>query len=290
MKVLTRSEVVIIDSNLLESTPTFELGREYHKDDKVHSDKYVYVALSDNVNKPLTDVLSWKKVGTSNQWACFDYYLNTSCIAEDELDISFSCFGAKGIYISNIEAKFLSIEVIDVRNAQVIEERTYKLYGQNISSWSEYFFGNWGKKYRHHIYYERNTFTRNIIFRVRAWGIRDIKIGSIICGDLIELGISLYADNSISMLDFSKVLTDEEGNTSLTKGNFKRTNAFNVLVSDDEMDKVSYELAELRGQAVVFIIANNYECLMSVGFLKNHEILLSKVGASIVSIEIEGLI
>lgn len=80
MKVLTRSEVVIIDSNLLESTPTFELGREYHKDDKVHSDKYVYVALSDNVNKPLTDVLSWKKVGTSNQWACFDYYLNTSCI------------------------------------------------------------------------------------------------------------------------------------------------------------------------------------------------------------------
>ncbi|WP_300899919.1 hypothetical protein, partial [uncultured Helicobacter sp.] len=261
MKVLTRSEVVIIDSNLLESTPTFELGREYHKDDKVHSDKYVYVALSDNVNKPLTDVLSWKKVGTSNQWACFDYYLNTSCIAEDELDISFSCFGAKGIYISNIEAKFLSIEVIDVRNAQVIEERTYKLYGQNISSWSEYFFGNWGKKYRHHIYYERNTFTRNIIFRVRAWGIRDIKIGSIICGDLIELGISLYADNSISMLDFSKVLTDEEGNTSLTKGNFKRTNAFNVLVSDDEMDKVSYELAELRGQAVVFIIANNYECL-----------------------------
>lgn len=290
MKVLTRGDITIIESNLTESAPAFVLGAEYREGDKVHSDKYIYVALSDNVRKPLDDVLSWKKIGSSNEWACFDYYLNTQSEAKEEISLTFSCFGAKALYIAGLEAKFLKIEVLDARNAKVIEERNYKLYGQTIRSWSEYFFGNWGRKYKHNIYYERTTFTRNVIFRVRAWGIENIKIGSIICGDLLDLALTLYADNSVSMLDFSKVQSDEEGRTQLTKGHFKRTNAFNVLVPDSEMDSVSYELAELRGTAVVFIIANNYEALINFGFLKNHEIVFSKVGQSIVSIEIEGLI
>lgn len=290
MKVLKRGDVVIIDSNLRESAPIFESDTQYYKDDKVLFGKYIYQALSDNIDKEPSDILVWKRLHSSNEWACFDYYLNTSSVAENEIDMTFSCFGAKGIYLSNIEAKFLKLEVIDVAKAKVIETREYKLYGGNIRSWSEYFYGNWGKKNRHNIYYERTTFTRNISFRVRAWGGNQVKIGSIICGDLLDMAITLYADNSVSMLDFSKVITDENGNTSLTQGNFKRTNAFNVLVSDEIMDSVSYELAELRGQAVVFVIANNYECLINFGFLKNHEIVFSKVGQSIVSIEIEGLI
>lgn len=132
--------------------------------------------------------------------------------------------------------------------------------------------------------------SRNISFRIKAYGTPLVRIGSIICGDLRDLATTLYDNNSISMLDFSKIQTDEDGNTQLTKGNFKRTNAFNIIVQDSDLDRVSYELTELRGEAVVFVIANNYEALINFAFLKNHEILLSKVGRSIVSIEIEGLI
>ena len=83
---------------------------------------------------------------------------------------------------------------------------------------------------------------------------------------------------------------NEDGNTALVKGNFKRTNAFELLVDENELDFVMSELTNLRGEACVFIIADNFECLMNFAFLKNHEILLSKPPKSVVSIEIEGLV
>ncbi len=290
MKILTRGDITLIESNLIESSARFNLGEAYTKGDKVNDGKCIYQALSDNVDKPLDDKSVWERVGSTNEWACFDYYLNTQSEAKECICITFGCFGAKALYISGLEAKYLSIEVIDSLTAEIIESKEYKLYAQNIASWSEYFFGSWGRKFKRNIYYERSTFTRNVYFRIRAYGTSIVRIGSIICGDLLELATTLYDGNAISMLDFSKVQTDESGNTQLTKGNFKRTNAFNIIVPDSELNRVSYELAELRGEAVVFVIATNYEALINFAFLKNHEIVLSKVGRSIVSIEIEGLI
>ncbi|MCX2717823.1 hypothetical protein OQH61_08770 [Helicobacter sp. MIT 21-1697] len=290
MKILTRGDIIIMESNLIESSASFKQGEAYTKGDKVNDGKFIYQALSDNVDKPLSEQSVWERCGSTNEWACFDYYLNTQSEAKEEIYLNFSCYGAKALYISGLEAKYLSIEVIDSHTAKVIESKEYKLYGQNIASWSEYFFGHWGRKFKRNIYYECSTFTRNVSFRIRAYGTSIVRIGSIICGDLLELATTLYDGNAISMLDFSKVQTDESGNTQLTKGNFKRTNAFNIIVPDSELDRVGYELAELRGEAVVFVIATNYEVLINFAFLKNHEILLSKVGRSIVSIEIEGLI
>ena len=131
---------------------------------------------------------------------------------------------------------------------------------------------------------------RTRVFRVRAWGLDEIELGSIICGQLKELATTLYNKNSISMIDYSKVTTDEDGNTQLVQGNYKRTNAFEVLVDDKDLDYVAHELAQLRGQACVFVISDYFECLVNFAFLKNHEILLSKPPKSVISIEIEGLV
>lgn len=140
------------------------------------------------------------------------------------------------------------------------------------------------------VFYECKSLSRSRIFRVRASGLDRVEIGSIIAGVAKSLATTLYAKNSISMIDFSKVSTDEEGNTQLEKGNFKRTNAFELLVDENELDFVMSELANLRGEACVFIIADNFECLMNFAFLKNHELLLSKRGKSVISVEIEGLV
>lgn len=165
------------------------------------------------------------------------------------------------------------------------------LFDESVSSWSEYFFGDWVEKDKaYDVFYECKSLSRSRIFRVRASGLDKVEIGSIIAGVAKSLATTLYAKNSISMIDFSKVSTDEEGNTQLEKGNFKRTNAFELLVDENELDFVMSELANLRGEACVFIIADNFECLMNFAFLKNHELLLSKRGKSVISVEIEGLV
>ena len=290
MKVLQRDEIIIIDSNLHDDTPLFNISKQYKQGDVVRDSKSIYKAKTDVNNQNLDNAAYWEWIGTSNEWALFDFYLNTAARNKENIEVYFSCHGAMGIYIYGIRAKILDIEVIDTRTGEIIEKQTYRLYGNAIASWSEYFFGDWMGKQKSDVYYERKTYTRFVTFRIKAYGLEDIEIGSIICGKLTDIAMTLYAKNSISMLDFSKIESDERGLTQLTKGNFKRTNSFEVLVEDKDMDRVSYLLRELRGEPVVFVVANYFENLVTFGFLKNHEILLEKVGRSIISIEIEGLI
>lgn len=290
MKILQRDEIIIIDSNLHDDTPLFNISKQYKQGDVVRDSKSIYKAKTDVDNQNLDNAAYWEWIGTSNEWALFDFYLNTTATNKESIEVSFSCHGAMGIYIYGIKAKMLDIEILDNRTGEIIEKQTYRLYGNAIGSWSEYFFGDWIDKQKSSIYYERKTYTRFVTFRIKAYGLEDIEIGSIICGKLTDIAMTLYAKNSISMLDFSKIESDERGLTQLTKGNFKRTNSFEVLVEDKDMDRVSYFLKELRGEPVVFVIANYFENLVNFGFLKNHEILLEKVGRSIISIEIEGLI
>lgn len=290
MKILQRDEIIIIDSNLHDDTPLFNISKQYKQGDVVRDSKSIYKAKTDVNNQNLDNAAYWEWIGTSNEWALFDFYLNTTATNKESIEVSFSCHGAMGIYIYGIRAKILDIEVIDTRTGEIIEKQTYRLYGNAIASWSEYFFGDWMGKQKSDVYYERKTYTRFVTFRIKAYGLEDIEIGSIICGKLTDIAMTLYAKNSISMLDFSKIESDELGYTQLTKGNYKKTNSFEVLVEDKDMDRVSFSLRELRGEPVVFVIANYFENLINFGFLKNHEILLEKVGRSIISIEIEGLI
>lgn len=290
MKVLKRNEIIILESNLKDDAPLFDIKKSYTKGDIVRDSKSKYRAKENTSNNELDNLAYWEWIGTSNYWAMFDYYLNTSSVNEESIEVTFSCKDAAGIYIAGIKARYLLIEVLDNRSGEVIEKREYKLSGNKITCWSGYFFGEKDNLKTHNIFYERTTFTRNVSFRVKAYGSNIVSISSIICGKIINIAMSLYAKNSISLLDFSKVETDSFGYTQLTKGNFKRTNTFEVLVEDKDMDRVSYLLGDLRGEAVVFIISSYFENLINFGFLKNHEILLEKVGRSIVSIEIEGLI
>ncbi len=292
MKILKRGNIIVLDSNLKEEVDAFEEDKSYQIGDKVLFERYIYKALKAGVlSLPNADESAWEKVSVSNEYACFDYYLNTISKAQNELELTFKCLGARGIYLHGLKAKYLKIELLAQENGEVIESKEFALWNSNTRTWSEYFFADYSINDRaYNVFYECKTLSRARIFRIKAWGLNEIELGSIICGNIKELALTLYDKNSISMIDFSKVVSDEEGNTQLVKGNYKRTNAFEMLVDDKELDYVAFELAALRGEACVFIISDYFESLINFAFLKNHEILLSKAGKSIISVEIEGLI
>ena len=299
MKILRRGEIVVLESNLSEGVAAYDSAKAYAVGDEMLFEKYIYKALKAvQGTQPITDGSAtdsnWQKVRVSNEWAAFDYYLNTTATREGEILLTFSAKG-RGLYLNNVVGTSLKIEVLDALGGNVVQSQEYSLKGRSIKSWSDYFFGDWklSTSRAYSFFFENNHLTNTYIYRVtlkndNVGGV--CEIGSIISGPLKELATSLYDDNSISMLDYSKVTTDEDGNTSLVRGNYKRTNSFKILVTDGEMDTVSYELSQLRGEACVFVISDYFECLTNYAFLKNHEILLSKRGYSIVEIEIEGLV
>ena len=295
MKILRRGEIVVLESNLSEGVAAYDSAKAYAVGDEMLFEKYIYKALKAvQGTQPITDGSAtdsnWQKLRVSNEWAAFDYFLNTVATGDDEITLTFNASG-RGLYLYNVLGRDLKIEVLDALGGNVVQTQEYALNSQNIDSWSEYFFGEWQQNIRpRNIYFESSHLSNIQIYRVTLTGGKGLEIGSIIGGPIKNLATSLYDDNSISMLDYSKVTTDEDGNTSLVRGNYKRTNSFKILVTDGEMDTVSYELSQLRGEACVFVISDYFECLTNYAFLKNHEILLSKRGYSIVEIEIEGLV
>ena len=290
MKILERARLNIISSNLKENTAPFESKKGYKKGERVLFERYIYEALQDTDETPDPLKGFWKRAGVSNEFAPFDFYLNTAGVVENSLELVVQAFGARALFLGNLKAKHLKIEVLDTRTAKVLEAKEYRLFGHSITSWSNYFFGKAREKTRHNVYYECSTLARELTFKIRAWGLAHIELGMFYAGGLQELGTTLYDKNSLSILDFSRVKTDESGITELQKGAFKRTHSFNLLAQEGELDLIAHALAEARGEARVFVVSDYFESFIIFGFLKHHEILLSKPTRSIVSVEIEGLI
>ncbi len=290
MKILERGRLNIISSNLKENTPPFTQDKSYKKGERVLFERYIYEALQDTSETPEALKGFWKRAGVSNEFAPFDFYLNTAGVVENSLELVVQAFGARALFLGNLKAKNLKIEVLDTRSAKVLESKEYRLFGHSITSWSDYFFGSWREKMRHNVYYECSTLARELTFKIHAWGLAHIELGMFYAGGLQELGTTLYDKNSLSILDFSRVKTDESGITELQKGAFKRTHSFNLLAEESQLDLIAHALAEARGEARVFVVSDCFESFIIFGFLKHHEILLSKPTRSIVSVEIEGLI
>ncbi|WP_300224038.1 hypothetical protein [uncultured Helicobacter sp.] len=287
MKVLSRVETIVLDSNLEEKTPLWEKEKEYKKGEIVVSeDHLLYEALNDVSGVELSESLSWKCLGADNTKACFDFFLNTTSKREESLKISFS--GGGGLYLGNIVAKNARIEVYNNRTQELIEQKDFSLIYRNTKTWREYFYGEF--IYQKHLYYERSTLTKSVSFTLTLENANSIaEIGSIFCGNEVEFGASLYA-GSISASDFSKIETDEDGYTSITKGHYKKLNEFSVLIENERLDHLVNKLIGIRGEPVVFIIANTHESLINFAVLKSWEVPLELKSKSIVNLEIEGLI
>lgn len=174
------------------------------------------------------------------------------------------------------------------RTSELIEEKDFNLISRNTQTWREYFYGEF--VHQKDLYYERTTLTKSVSFTLILENTGGVaEIGSIFCGKEVEFGASLYA-GSISASDFSKIITDEEGYTSLKKGHYKKLNEFSVLIENEKLDHLVHKLIALRGEPVVFVIANTYESLINFAVLKSWEIPLELTHKSIVNLEIEGLI
>lgn len=287
MKVLSRVETIVLHSNLEEKAPLWERGRTYQKGEIVRSDAHLLFEAQSQVNGvELNDSLSWKCLGSDNTKACFDFFLNTTSKREENLKINFS--GGGGLYLGNITAKSARIEVYNSRTQELIEQKDFKLIYRNTKSWREYFYGEF--ICQKHLYYPRSTLTKAVNFLLvleNAGGVAEV--GSVFCGNEVEFGASLYA-GSISASDFSKIATDEDGYTSITKGHYKKLNEFSILIENERLDHLVNKLIRIRGEPVVFVISNTYESLINFAVLKSWEVPLELKSKSIVNLEIEGLI
>ncbi|PAF49618.1 hypothetical protein BKH41_02845 [Helicobacter sp. 12S02232-10] len=290
MKIIKRSDIVIISSNLTDDTPTYNKDNTYKKDDVIQNNHVRYKSLLDNNQESLDKEAYWENLGATNDYAAFDFFLNTQSQKEEKIEIVLSAKENNALYLANLWGERIKVEVIEIKSARVLEDKEWLLFGEEITDWREYFFGDWQERRRKDVYFERSTLGRDAAYRITLFASNDTaKIGHIVCSKARELGISLYK-NSLSAIDFSKIETDEQGNTSLTKGNYKKTNSFDVAIPNNQLDFCVNAFIELRGEPCVFVITQAYKSLINYAILKKWEVLLEKRNMAIASLELEGLV
>jgi hypothetical protein len=249
-----------------------------------------YQALTANTGKqPNLNPTDWKFVGTTNKFRMFDQFLNTQTSRTGTIEVSIAAYGAEALYLGNIDANTITVEVINLDTVQVIETKTYTTY-RDVMDWQDYFYGDWLEDKVESIVYERTTLSQNIAFHIIIDnGVNDAKCGIFTCGRVKVFGNTRW-EVSVGAIDYSTVVTDTaSGATYLSKGNYAKTLDIDIFTRTGSANAVYKALVDARGTAVVFI-PGRYELLNLYCYIQKHETLVKGPVETAITCQAIGLI
>ena len=109
------------------------------------------------------------------------------------------------------------------------------------------------------------------------------------CRRLASIGTAKYGANT-GIIDFSKKITDDFGQTYLRQGSYAKRATLDIDVPSSQMNEVYRTLVSVRGQAVVWYEPEGqFEPLLIYGFFKEFSIVIAGPSVCKCSLEIEGL-
>ncbi|WP_281757710.1 hypothetical protein [Helicobacter suis] len=249
MRILLRSEIEIIESNLEDHTPFFDPDKTYQLGDIVRKGTSLFecTKATEEGAKPNFDTDFTFKCA-DNTTAAFDSAINTISEAEGYIKIRIKTKGS--IFLSNFECDYLRVSLLDSNYLEKYTRGTYLSGGQ-------YLLENSGAA-AYDIYLEN------------APG-KMAKIGVIFCGEFKNIGITEY-QGSLSIEDFSKITTDEEGRTSIKIGYTRKTYKSTILLPLKDLDWALKIIEANKSIPSVVELSNALECLTFFGLIRNVDI------------------
>jgi len=293
MKIMTPTNIVITDSNVAGSIYSdWNSATAYAINNSVYlpSTKGEYQALTVNTNKqPDLNPTDWKFLGTTNKYKMFDQFLNTQTVNSGSIVVDLVVYGANGIYLGNLDAISVEIDIIDNSTLDVIESALFTMY-RDVSNWQDYYFGNWIDDTKDSIMYERTTLTQNISALITIDnGLNDAKCGIYASGTIKEVGQTRF-DAKVGALDYSSVAVDSStGATYLNRGNYAKTLSLDIFTHTQTANYVFKTLSDARGTPLVFI-GGVYDLLSVYGYIQKYEELVRGPVETAITVDVIGLI
>lgn len=233
MKIIKPNNYTLISSNVTDTAYTawssvtaYSIGANVS-----YTNHGEYEALSANTNKDIGLAVNiydavknpsgcWKFLGTTNRWKMFDQFLNTQTTRALSITATVSVLDAKAIFIGNIEADSVRIQIIDNTTSLQIEDVTYSLLNEP-TDWLMYFYDE-VSYVKNSIIYERTTLNRDVSIIVTATSPITAKIGIFLAGSIYSIGATQW-NFKASILDYSSVQTDlTSGATYLQAGAYAK--------------------------------------------------------------------
>lgn len=271
MRILVPQKITIDSSNVPTSTfSNYNETTVYNAGTKVFIPDIgywgEYKCRVDNTSKidPRTSVYNassnsdgkWEFLGTTNRFKMFDQFASTQTVNPEKIEVSITAIESDGLYLGNLDAFNVTIQVIDNTSLEVIETAEYELY-PDVLDWQDYFYGKWIDNRITRIVYERTTLTRDISYLVTIDnGNNDAKCGIFMPGSLEDFGYAKFRVE-LGIEDYSTIKKDTStGATYVEKGNFAKVLGFDIFTPTSTIERIYDMLTRLSGTPIVTTQSN----------------------------------
>ena len=284
---------MLVSTTALEPTPLWVSGTSYAKDAEVtwpdpagNVRKWKSLTNSNTDTPGLT--ANWFDLGPCNKCAMFDSLISTQTTAASPLVVEIQ----PGDVVSNLALINLvgtSVKVEMIVGGVEIYESTQSLQGAEIADWWDYYFLQ-DEQITQAIFNDLPAYY-NPTIRITLTGPGSVAIGHTVFGPRVELG-SLSLGASSGIIDYSRKVTDEFGDTEFVQRAFADEFSGQLLVGNGQLNSLKRTLRDLRATPALWvgIDDDNYrELLVVFGWYRSHRIAINYPDHSLVDLEIEGL-
>ena len=284
---------MLLSTTALEPTPLWVSGTSYAKDAEVtwpdpagNVRKWKSLTNSNTDTPGLT--ANWFDLGPCNKCAMFDSLVSTQTTATSPLVVEIQ----PGDVVSNLALINLigtSVKVEMIVNGVEIYESTQSLQGAEIADWWDYYFLQ-DEQITQAIFNDLPAYY-NPTIRITLTGPGSVAIGHTVFGPRVELG-SLSLGASSGIIDYSRKVTDEFGDTEFVQRAFADEFSGQLLVGNGQLNSLKRTLRDLRATPALWVGIDDdtyRELLVVFGWYRSHRIAINYPDHSLIDLEIEGL-
>lgn len=298
MKVLAPISItsaMLTSSNVAETDyAEWAVGTAYTAGQKVIrlTTHRIYEAIGSTTgDTPEASPTKWLDLGATNRWKAFDQKVGTATTKADSVEWVIEpgqSIGSVGFL--DLVAESVRVRVYDATDGLVYES-TQTLTGAITSAdWFTYFFEPVSRR-QFALFADLPSYRDpTITITVSGLAGETVECGVCLLGTYTEFADAVRYGASAGIVDYSKKTVDDFGNIQITERAFSKRASWQLLVSNNDIDKLQRTLASLRATPALYIGSDRFDATIVYGFYRDFDINIEYFNHSECSIELEGLI
>lgn len=264
-------------------------GYDFHNAHRIY-ECLVTVTAGTNL-EPRKDAVSWFDLGSTNRFKAFDDTITSQVENVASMTYVVQCKGRiDGLALFNVSGAEVTITGETTADGVVYGPTTYSLISHvEASSYWDWFFSPIERKATFiDIDFPPYLNLKMTVTITGGTASEIVKCGAFILGLSKDFGDTLNGA-SVGIVDYSRNVTDDNGNVSIREGKFADRGSFTVLVPRVAHDSMKAELAKYRATPIVYVASEAYDSTAFFGRFKSFDLGIEYDTYSICTIEIESL-
>jgi len=242
-----------------------------------------------NTGNALSAGAWWLDRGMNRRWRMFDLSNSSQSSDADVIDVSIAVSGrANAVSLLNIAADTVQIIANTVADGEIYN-RTFNLTSDSgINNWYDYFFEPVIRQ-GDLVVTDLPVFGNPTIQVIATASGSTVRIGTLIVGQLMYIGMNIGPGTRLGIQDFSRVVADDFGNWTLVVRPFSKKAEFKAWIDNSRIDAIAAFLATIRATPCVFNSDGGYAALSIFGFYDDWSIEIPGETESYCSLSVKGL-